>query len=87
MSFNPNRNPHTPRTDRVFLFTCVSSARMEVPYQAVLVSYFVLSAIARLMLSRRTGLSTGPNSIFCLAGIGISSCPHIIGTSLVFVGV
>ena len=47
----------------------------------------VFSAIARLVLSRRTGLSTGPNSIFCPAGIGSSSCPHIIGTSLVFVGV
>ena len=45
------------------------------------------SATARLVLSRRTGLSTGPNKIFCPAGIGSSACPHIIGTSLWFVGV
>ena len=54
---------------------------MEVRNQAVLL-VIVLSAIARFVLSRRIGLSTGPNTIFCLAGIGISSCPHIIGTSL-----
>ena len=51
----------------------------------VLVTDF--SVIARLVLSRRTGLSTGPNKIFCPAGIGSSACPHIIGTSLWFVGV
>ena len=45
------------------------------------------SATARLVLSRRTGLSTGPNKIFCPAGIGSSACPHIIGTSLWVVGV
>ena len=45
------------------------------------------SAIARLVLSRRTGLSTGPNRVLCPAGIGSSACPHIIGTSLWVVGV
>ena len=44
------------------------------------------SATARLVLSRRTGLSTGPNKIFCPAGIGSSACPHMIGTSRCVVG-
>eukprot|EP01048_Picozoa_sp_COSAG05_P014990 COSAG05_NODE_1753_length_4142_cov_43.953500_2_plen_114_part_00 len=59
-----------------------SEARL---HASVLVIGF--SATARLVLSRRTGLSTGPNKIFCPAGIGSSACPHIIGTSLWFVGV
>ena len=45
------------------------------------------SATARLVLSRRTGLSTGPNRVLCPVGIGSSACPHMIGTSRCVVGV